>query len=759
MVDFSEETGNIVPAEIEKQLSQIESAACFINTNDGDLIYNDRFLEFFNIKSLKDMAKKSKNLLASFFSVKELELLTTACTHLIKNPVKKNFKKVKLIDKRKRQLLLSLHTYNENMKDGIILTFWDITNVENLINELLQTNLQTDTLFENVMACMPGSVYWKDLHGKYLGCNQSVADFAGVSSPEEVIGKDDFELFSHLISTEEIEIARLNDRKVIESRHSICVEESYTLPEGGTSIFLVYKAPLRNENGEVFGVIGTSLNITESKIMQNKVLEGDKSKKRLIEQISSEVRTPLNFISLVIQMYLRAEKNIAKKEQLDTALGQCIAIENILSQSLDYLVLENDMTIAKSAKDLRWLIEDIVNDYYLKAASKNNQIILDYTWEVPNNLEIQGVKRITDALEVLLRNAIRFTNEGTVVVRVLVSEHSQNEAHLLIQVEDNGIGIPEIRQADLFGFYESNKVANAGFALSRTKRSLEQLGSDLKFNSKSGVGSLFWFGIDVNVRSALKPPPIDLSNERIFVRDTQDLRGKSIADIFPNHIAEYWSAEDLINHLDSIEDYTRCIIDESVPESEVHQLLNVLDQLPSNKRVPIYLLSSQEVLSAHPTLGYRDSVYLIRKPIYATYFLQQFSHIPSILLIDDNAINLQIEATLLHQLGWLADCASCVKEAIQIMDKHLLQYRLILTDIQMPDGTGMDLLKYVNKLCETTHHEKIPVVAVSAHVSEDDLELYSREGFAGVVPKPVDLAHLQHILTSYLSPETRRANY
>ncbi|MFC2101710.1 PAS domain-containing protein [Bacteroidota bacterium] len=134
--------------------------------------------------------------------------------------------------------------------------------------ELQKANL----IIEGIINTIPSRVFWKDINLVYLGCNTAFAHDAGYSDPKEVIGKDDFQL----LWSDRAELYRSDDREVIESgTKKMNIEEPVTNAEGKNQIVLTSKAPLLNADGEVIGVLGTYMDITESKLTEEKIREQD----------------------------------------------------------------------------------------------------------------------------------------------------------------------------------------------------------------------------------------------------------------------------------------------------------------------------------------------------------------------------------------------------------------------------------------------------------------------------------------------------
>ncbi len=131
-----------------------------------------------------------------------------------------------------------------------------------------ETIRETQQVIAAILNAVPARIFWKDRNLVYLGCNTSFARDAGFSRPEEIVGKDDFQMGWR----EQAEKYRGDDREVIESgRSKLLIDEPQTTPDGQVITLLTSKVPLREKNGEVFGVLGTYMDVTERARLQDEL--------------------------------------------------------------------------------------------------------------------------------------------------------------------------------------------------------------------------------------------------------------------------------------------------------------------------------------------------------------------------------------------------------------------------------------------------------------------------------------------------------
>jgi PAS domain S-box-containing protein len=152
---------------------------------------------------------------------------------------------------------------------------------------------------KSVIEKLPGSIYWKDRNGVYLGCNEFVLKMAGARHDKEIIGKTDFNMPWKRYAEE----LRIIDKKVLKTELPVEIEESPVLADGQQVVVLTNKVPLRDENGDVIGIISISVDITERKQMEailedtkNKAELANQTKMAFLENMRHDIRTPLTGI-------------------------------------------------------------------------------------------------------------------------------------------------------------------------------------------------------------------------------------------------------------------------------------------------------------------------------------------------------------------------------------------------------------------------------------------------------------------------------
>lgn len=389
----------------------------------------------------------------------------------------------------------------ENEIIGIICNSIDITDLKNLELQLAQAKRQTDVYLKNILDSLPGSIYWKDREGKYLGCNHFVVKMAKCNSVNEIIGKSDYDIFSDLIGKNTIKQVIEHDKMVIESGKTHTYEE-YWISNDKPAIYLSTKRPLKDENGKIIGVLGNSIDITQRKKEEEARLE---SMRALGGSIAHEFRTPLGGMqaSLTgIQRYLpRLIKayNAAKEANLD--------IETIASKHLDSLtdiVQNGGMEIDYARNTIDMLLTNLnqgrikQDDFSVCSVKKAiNQAITRYPmtpaerqileWHENDDFEFFGDEiLLTHVLFNLLKNALYYIGRSKKADKKITIWIEHGEKYNTLHFKDNGLGVPTDDLSKLFNRFFTTSVNGTGLGLAFCKMVMEAFNGSIECQSQEG---------------------------------------------------------------------------------------------------------------------------------------------------------------------------------------------------------------------------------------------------------------------------------
>lgn len=375
---------------------------------------------------------------------------------------------------------------------------------EKIENEQMSDGLKAVMYLNNIVRNMPGSVYWKDKNGVFLGCNDFVVKMAGLNSQNDIIGKSDYELVWADIADQ----IRKNDLEIMCSKKSKELEEVVTLFNGEKILMLTNKAPLFDNDNNVIGIIGVSIDITARKKAEQDKLRAEQAssaKSEFIENMSHDIRTPLTGI---VGMAHILKKNIHDPRILHDVGLMVHSSEELLNLLNEILSITKTNSGHIKQEPVEFSIKDIIDHNVNLVASITEYKKLEMRINIGNTVpsRVIGNKVLIDRILLnLISNAIKFTEQGSIEVKVnstpCSKEDGINSIILQIVVKDTGIGIP----ADRYDFiFESFSRLNpsyqgiykgVGLGLYTVKRHLEILGGTVKVESIVGSGSSFIIAI------------------------------------------------------------------------------------------------------------------------------------------------------------------------------------------------------------------------------------------------------------------------
>ncbi len=375
------------------------------------------------------------------------------------------------------------------------------------VEYVLFSEEKTDVVDEHylgaILTKLPGSFYWKSREGVYLGCSQLVADMAGVASPAEVIGKDDYQLHWK----ESADLVRKNDAWVINTEMPVEAEEVVKFPDGSERMFFVNKQPLRNASGQVVGVIGTSLDITEKKQLEASLHESQirekafKANATLGGMIAHELRTPLSSMKYAVSaladylpILIEGYQYWSQKEKINKIRKDHLkALEKSIGQ-LERAINYSSVTITTVLATFRPDNAELVNEAFnASSVVKNcvNDFIVDksqsITYDIEENLYALGEPAIIEhVLYNLLKNAhyaIHVARQGNIKVTLI-----QESGQILLRVFDTGKGIPPDTIEKIFEPFFTTKDDNSsiGIGLYFCKMAIEKMKGQIDCRSELG---------------------------------------------------------------------------------------------------------------------------------------------------------------------------------------------------------------------------------------------------------------------------------
>ena len=305
---------------------------------------------------------------------------------------------------------------------GILGVSVDITAAKKEVSDKLQ-------MLENIIAVMPGNVYWMNRDGVYLGCNENQAKVLGFKSRDEIVGKRNVDIGGFFIA----EALDPVNKEVMTTGRTIVVEEPAKLSNGTVAIFLSSKVPIRNATNEIIGMLGISIDITDRKKLEKDLLwakeqaeTANKLKTEFIHNMEHDIRTPFNGIYALANLMEQDETDL--KKTLLGSISQCAKeLLDYCNNILDFSKTESGAVplIAKKF-NLKDLLRKVTTMEVPEAKSKKLEFLLDISEDIPRTV-IGDPYRLERILLNLLGNAFKFTQQGHIRVTLVVKKRKINK--------------------------------------------------------------------------------------------------------------------------------------------------------------------------------------------------------------------------------------------------------------------------------------------------------------------------------------------
>jgi len=353
---------------------------------------------------------------------------------------------------------------------------------------------QCENFWETIIDSVPGSIYWKNKEGVYLGCNKAMVRKSNFKKKDDIIGKTDRELwpeFSDQICQRDDEVMTLN--KTIES------QETVTINTGEVLYFASIKKPLKNEQGEIIGMAGNSLDITEIVQAKQRAEAVNHSKTQFILNMQHDIKTPISHIIGLSDILLKAsEQSEESKKYVGYIKTSAERLMELMVDVFCFLDIETGDAHEKiETFNLRTMIQSIVELYIIPVNQKKIKLTIDYAGSTPDSLVGDRIKFHRILLN-LVDNALKFTKEGSVTIHVQCDQKSDDsKAILKISVEDTGIGIPVEKQEEIFEKFSrlspsgQNLYKGLGLGLWIVKELVKNLKGTIQVESREGYGACF----------------------------------------------------------------------------------------------------------------------------------------------------------------------------------------------------------------------------------------------------------------------------
>ncbi|KHD88412.1 MAG: histidine kinase [Bdellovibrio sp. ArHS] len=359
-------------------------------------------------------------------------------------------------------------------------------------------------LLNGLLESSPSIIYVKDLEGRYILASRQFEVLMG-KSKDELLGKSDFELFAERDALRHV----MNDRQIIRTKRAEKAEDSILLPDGSEKQYISEKFPILDDHGKIIAMAGVSTDITEIHHYQQELIRakeqaelGTKAKSEFLANMSHEIRTPMNSIMGMAEVLLESPLDDEQRNYVRILSRASESLLSIINDILDFSKIESGkMVLEKTPFKLRESVQKSAELLLIKAQEKKLELRVEIDHDVPETI-VGDAKRLQQVLINLVGNGLKFTDEGSVLLKVALCPGKPDEVQFT--VEDTGIGISQDKMAVLFTrFYQGDssitrRFGGTGLGLSISRELVEKMGGSIAVESALGKGSRFVFTIPVH---------------------------------------------------------------------------------------------------------------------------------------------------------------------------------------------------------------------------------------------------------------------
>ncbi|MRI34886.1 hypothetical protein EOPP23_18060 [Endozoicomonas sp. OPT23] len=512
--------------------------------------------------------------------------------------------------------------------------------------------------------------------------------------------------------------------------------------------------------------------------------QANQAKSNFLANMSHEIRTPMNAIIGLSHLVLQTTMSAKQLDYVGKIQSSAHALLGIINDILDFSRIEaGKLNMEAIDFDLGDVFDNVYDVTHIRAEEKGVGLSYDIAPDVPRHLTGDPL-RLGQVLINLTHNAVKFTRNGEVKIRVRLLERTGKSTRLNFEVEDSGIGISNEHQAKLFESFSqvdgstTRKFGGTGLGLAICRSLVNMMNGDIQVESELDKGSCFSFDVELGLGEVIDLHDDALSGVKVLVVDDTAEARLVLVNMLNNLGCEVLEADHSTSAMKILKEHNSgnkkpisvALLDWRMPEMDGIQLAEIirdegLDLTPAMIMVSAY---GREEVMARAT-G-RVDAFLI-KPASSAVLVETIlrtldykqtgggrkgidsiarkaTFAGSVLLVEDNEINQQVARELLEGMGLTVTLADNGREAVTKLGVET--YDLVFMDIQMPEMDGYQATRVIRR---NMGNATLPIVAMTAHAMTGDKERCLQVGMNDHISKPLNPAELQEMVARWLNAD------